>query len=125
MLAVTIVAIVHAFWSTTRDVVVAATGIPHSAAYIGLLIVFGSSLLRGHTPLISLLSQKLSRGPLSPEIARYTRAVTVAWCGFFSLQLVGSLVLLVYTPAAIWSLFSGITALIPRARRLRRITPLE
>jgi uncharacterized membrane protein len=108
LFAVAIVAIAFASRSATGEVVVAASGIPHAAAYISLLIVFGSSLLRGRTPLISLLSQKLRRGPLSPEIARYTRAVTVAWCCFFSLQLVGSLVLLVYTPAAIWSLFVNV-----------------
>src|SRR4051812_25184584 len=94
--------------TTTSDAVVAVSGIPHAVAYTSLLAVFGSSLLRGRTPVVSLLSERLSGRPLSPEMGRYTRAVTAAWCCFFLFQLAGSLVLLLAAPVAAWSLFVNI-----------------
>jgi uncharacterized membrane protein len=108
ILAVAIVVFAHVAQRATDDAVVAAAGIPHSAAYIALLAIFGRSLLPGRTPIVSAISERLSGAPLAPEIARYTRRVTIAWCTFFALQLAVSWTLLAAAPIAVWSLFVNV-----------------
>jgi uncharacterized membrane protein len=58
----------------------------------------------GREAVVTLLARK-SRGPLSDEILRYTRRVTWAWCWFFVAQLTGSLLLLLFAPRNVLSLF--------------------
>jgi uncharacterized membrane protein len=99
------------FRNASSDVIVAASGIPHAAVNAGLLIAFGSSLLQGRKALITLVSEKLHDGPVPPELVRYTRSVTFAWCCFFALQLLTSLLLLMFAPIAIWSLFVNVLTL--------------
>ena len=98
--------------SASRDagggLIVAASGIPHGAVNFGLLTVFGSSLLPGRVPLITIVSQRLSPRPLTSELCRYTRSVTLAWCCFFVLELVFSFLLLLFAPLAIWSFFVNV-----------------
>jgi uncharacterized membrane protein len=89
-------------------VIVAASGIPHGTVNFVLLTVFGSSLLPGRVPLITAVSQRLSPRPLTQELHRYTRSVTLAWCCFFALELVASLLLLLFAPLAIWSFFVNV-----------------
>jgi uncharacterized membrane protein len=85
----------------------AASGIPHAVIYLGLLALFAGSLLPGREPLISIVSRRI-RGALSEEIAVYTRRVTWMWGFFFAGQLVGSLVLFLFAPVAVWSLFVNV-----------------
>lgn len=83
---------------------VVAAAVPHAMAYIALLAVFAASLRPGREPVITILARR-SRGHLPPEIVRYTRRVTWAWCWFCLAQLGGSLALLLLAPLAVWSLF--------------------
>jgi uncharacterized membrane protein len=83
---------------------VAAAAVPHAMAYLALLAVFGGSLQPGREAVITTLARK-SRGHLPAQVVRYTRRVTWAWCWFFLAQLVGSLMLLLFAPFDIWSLF--------------------
>ena len=96
------------FRGSQSGVIVAASGLPHAAVNAGLLIVFGSSLTPGRVPLITMVSERLSGGPLTPELNRYTRSVTLAWCCFFVLELIISLLLLLFAPLAVWSLFTNV-----------------
>jgi len=99
------------FRGPTSAVIVAASGIPHALANTALLTVFGSSLLPGRKPLITTVSEKLSGAPLTPDLVRYTRSVTLAWCCFFVLELAASLLLLLFAPVAVWSLFVNVLTL--------------
>ena len=96
-------------WRLAPAGLVAASAIPHAISYAGLLAFFLLSLASGREPAITAAARRI-RGPLSPVLQRYTRHVTIAWCGFFLAQLVASATfgLLVATaaiPPATWSQF--------------------
>ena len=86
---------------------VAASALPHSIVYIGLLAMFGRTLLPGRVALVTALARRMY-GAVADEMARYTRAVTWAWCAFFATQLATSLALYLLAPVAIWSFFVNV-----------------
>jgi len=85
----------------------AAYGLPHAAAYLFLLWYFGRTLRSGREPLITRLARQM-RGALPPELERYTRRLTIAWCAFFAAQLAGSAALLTFAPLDAWSFFVNV-----------------
>ena len=85
----------------------AAAGLSHLALFGGLLALFGATLLPGRTPLVTRLAGRLDPG-FHPGMVGYTRAVTYAWSLFFAGQLLASLLLLLFAPAAVWSLFVNV-----------------
>jgi uncharacterized membrane protein len=95
-------------WRNSQQNFLVTSGIPHAAVYVGLLILFGSSLAPNRKALITSVAAKIHGGELLPEIAEYTRSVTVAWCVFFALQLLVSFLLFVFAPIQVWSLFVNI-----------------
>jgi len=74
---------------------------------IALMILFGRTLLPGTTPLIARIAA-LWRGPLDQAVASYTRWVTIAWTVFFALMAIESMVLALFAPMHIWSLFTNL-----------------
>jgi uncharacterized membrane protein len=84
-----------------------ASGVPHALIYLGLFGLFGLSLLSGREPLATYFARRI-HGTLTPEIIRYTRYVTAAWCIFFVLQIAGSALLILFAPIAWWSTFVNI-----------------
>lgn len=92
----------------------ASGGVSHAAVNLALLALFARTLLPGREPLISSLARRL-RGPLPPELERYTRRVTVAWCLFFIAELLVSAGLLAFAPRTLWSGFVGLSDLPPAA----------
>lgn len=84
-----------------------SSGLLHMLAYLCLLVMFGSSLLRGREPIVMFFARTI-HGPLSEELLKYTRGVTNAWCVFFALQLLGSGLLLIFAPVGWWSLFVNV-----------------
>jgi uncharacterized membrane protein len=93
-----------AVWRLSPDGIVASSAIPHAIAYISVLTVFGLSLTPGRKAIVTGFAEK-SRGDLPPAVMLYTRRVTWAWCVFCAAQLLGSLLLLVFAPVAVWSMF--------------------
>ncbi|MBV9748521.1 MAG: hypothetical protein JO157_06895 [Acetobacteraceae bacterium] len=97
-------------WATTAGPgllghgLLAVAGLSHLALFGGLLALFGATLLPGRTPLVTQLAERLDPG-FHPSMAGYTRAVTWAWCLLFAGELLASLLLLLFAPAAAWSLF--------------------
>lgn len=85
----------------------AVNGLSHATLNLFLLWLFGRTLLRGQEPLISQIS-RLINGQLQPEIIIYTRQVTIAWCIFFALQVITSLLLYIFAPIVAWSLFINV-----------------
>jgi uncharacterized membrane protein len=82
----------------------AASGLTHAAAYLVMLWYFGRTLRGGEQPLITRLALSV-HGSLPPEIAAFTRRVTLAWCVFFAGQVLVSLLLLALAPFETWSTF--------------------
>src|SRR5216683_1184431 len=69
-------------WRSARPSLVVASAIPHTVAYLGLLAVFGTSLLSGRDALVTALARRM-HGPISDDMAAYTRRLTWLWCAFF------------------------------------------
>lgn len=94
-------------WRSARDGLLAASAISHAAIYVGLLVLFGRTLLAGREPLITWIARRI-RGSLTDEMLVYTRRVTVAWCLFFAGQLAMSALLFCVAPPAVWSFFINV-----------------
>ena len=93
-----------ALWRYTDGGPLVASAVPHAMVYLGLLALFAVSLEPGREAIITILARH-SRGTLPPDIIRYTRRVTWAWCVFFAAQLIASALLLTFAPLAVWSVF--------------------
>jgi uncharacterized membrane protein len=96
-----------AIWRNSPDGIVASSAIPHAIAYISVLTIFATSLLPSRKAIITIFAER-SRGELPPEVVRYTRRVTWAWCAFCVFQLLGSLLLSVFAPVQVWSAFVNV-----------------
>lgn len=83
-------------------------GIPHAAAYLFMLWLFGRTLRHGREPFVTRLARRARGGALSPNMERYTRNLTFAWCVFFAAQLVTSALLLKLGSLEAWSLFINV-----------------
>ncbi len=94
-------------WHFGRSGFFATSGLPFVVAYVGLLIVFGGSLLPGREALITGLARRI-HGTLRPGIPEYTRRVTIAWCCFFVAQLTISLLLFLFASMEAWSFFVNV-----------------
>ena len=90
--------------------VLAVSGVSHTLIYTGLFAFFARTLRPGRVDLCTAMAARL-RGALAPEMAAYTRNVTIAWCLFFAFQLVASLTLVLLAPAQVWSLFVNVLEL--------------
>ncbi len=71
-----------------------------------LALVFYRSLRPGSTPLITRYALVMDARD-TPEVRRYTRAVTVAWALLCAALAVTSTLLALFAPAAVWSLFAN------------------
>ncbi|HWU67827.1 MAG TPA: hypothetical protein VN046_03045 [Stenotrophobium sp.] len=88
---------------------------------------FGRSLRSGQVPLITRIARATRDGALPPELADYTRRVTLLWA--LALGGIGllSLLLAVFAPMPLWSLFTNfinyllLAALFPLEYLYRRI----
>jgi len=85
----------------------AVNGLSHATLNLFLLWLFGRTLLPGREPLISQISRHIN-GHFHLEVVDYTRQVTIAWCIFFLLQVVASLMLYSFAPLAVWSFFINV-----------------
>jgi len=94
-------------WRAVQTSLIAAAAIPHTVAYLGLLTVFGTSLLPGRDALITSLARHI-HAPISDEMAAYTRMLTWIWSAFFAAQLSVSLLLFLFAPLHAWSFFVNV-----------------
>jgi uncharacterized membrane protein len=81
-------------------------------AVINLLLAaaFGQTLGRGRIPLCTRWAT-LVHGPLAPEVALYTRRVTLAWAVFFVTLTVVLCVMFWLAPLPLWSAFANFCTL--------------
>lgn len=71
---------------------------------LGLLIMFGRTLLAGRKPLCVYFAEKI-HGSLSPAHEKYAHQVTIAWVVFFGAMATISTLLFFLAPLASWSVF--------------------
>ena len=76
----------------------------HTALYLGLAALFGTSLLPGRTPLVTAMAQEVEPR-LTLRMRTYTRQVTWLWTLYGPVQIAVSLLLLALAPLRVWSLF--------------------
>jgi hypothetical protein len=86
---------------------VTISALTHWAIYTGLLLTFAVTLRPGRDALITGMARRM-HGPLTVELATYTRRVTIAWCCFFAAQLMTSVTLFFFAPLRVWSFFVNI-----------------
>lgn len=79
----------------------------HAGVHLALAAWFGATLRRGTEPLVSALARRV-HGGLTPEMARYTRRVTLAWTLYFFGMAVASLGLFATGEFAHWSLLANV-----------------
>lgn len=72
-----------------------------------LLWYFSRTLRQGHEPLITTLARKVF-GEQDPEVLVYTRRVTQIWSLFFLVMLLECLLLALFAPVEVWSLFANL-----------------
>ncbi len=73
---------------------------------LSLFLLFAGSLRPGQTPLVTGLA-RLLEGDLPPDVAHYTRRVTIAWALFLALMNGELWLLALLAPAELWSLFAN------------------
>jgi len=73
---------------------------------LGLAIFFGQSLLANRIPVITRFATLL-RKEMDPRVIVYTHHVTQLWAIFFIVLTIESLLLALYAPIEIWSLFAN------------------
>lgn len=81
--------------------------VPYLIVYAFLLWLFGRTLRPGRQALITRLATHV-HGELPARIARYTRRVTWAWCGFFAVMAMTSMLLYLLEPLPVWSVFNNL-----------------
>lgn len=78
----------------------------HESVQWLLFITFARTLLAKRQPLCSQFAE-IMHGELTPQHARYTYHVTVAWTLFFAVMIAISGYLFFMQPVAIWSIFAN------------------
>ena len=82
-------------------------GLPQAVCYLGLLWLFGRSLVSGREALITRFA-RFFHGEISPEVERYTRQITILWCVFFSGMLVVDFTLFTFVSTDSWLFFANV-----------------
>jgi uncharacterized membrane protein len=79
----------------------------HAGMHVALAAWFGGTLRRGADPLVTALARRV-HDDFTPDMARYTRQVTIAWTLYFSAMAVASVLLFGLGEFAHWSLLANI-----------------
>lgn len=82
--------------------------LPPLAIYAALGALFGASLRRGREPMVSRFARIERGAELPPDLARYTRVLTVLWVAFFAAMACASLALALWAGVTAWSLFTNV-----------------
>src|ERR1700752_2871694 len=84
--------------------------IPPVALPAALGMLFGESLLPGRTALITRIARASRGGMLPPDLARYTRGVTMAWTAVLFALALTALMLALWAPLNVWSVFTNLVS---------------
>jgi uncharacterized membrane protein len=84
--------------------------VPPVAIHIALAALFAMTLRRGEEPMIARFARRERGGTLEPDLAVYTRRLTMVWIALFVAMGTTAAVLAITGPLAIWSLFVNVVA---------------
>ncbi len=73
---------------------------------LAMLWFFARTLLPGRVPMITRFATAI-RGPLPEPVSRYTRRVTQLWVVAFAGMALANILLAVFAPPVVWSLFTN------------------
>ncbi len=93
-------------WSTLERHFPDLFFIEHAGTNLLLAIVFGRTLRAGREPLVALFA-RLVHGAIPPEVALYSRRVTLAWTIFFAAIFTVSCALYLGNFLAAWSVLAN------------------
>ena len=79
----------------------------HVGVNLFLGVGFGSTLRAGQVPLITTLARRVHR-QFTPDMAIYTRKVTLAWTLYFGAISALSVVLFVAAPFDVWAVYANL-----------------
>lgn len=79
----------------------------HAGIHLFLAAAFGSTLRRGHTPLVTAMAARVHR-ELTPGMVVYTRKLTLAWVIYFIAMAAISLGLYLFASFEAWALFANL-----------------
>ena len=101
-----------AWWTFAHGGNVGATALwvaalPQVFCYVGLLWLFGRSLVGSREAILTRFA-RFVHGDISPDIARYTRQITVFWSLFFAGMAITSVSLLIFVSAGAWLFFANV-----------------
>ena len=82
-------------------------GLPQALCYLGLLWLFGRSLVSGREALITRFA-RFFHGETSPAVERYTRQITILWCVFFASMLIADISLITLVSTNAWLFFANV-----------------
>jgi uncharacterized membrane protein len=95
-------------WPTLRENIALLFFVQHLGTNLALGTLFGRSLLGGGEALITQLARAVHHGELSERKRRYTRQATLAWTLFFLVNALVSVILWLFAPPTVWSVFANL-----------------
>ena len=79
-----------------------------TGVYLLMAVVFGRTLRGPEESLVTQMARRVHGGVLSDKQFAYTRKVTLTWSLFFMLMALGSALLFLLAPTAVWSVFANL-----------------
>ena len=98
LLAISVISFLMAYYQLANYLLF----IPPIVVPVTLLLGFGLSLLKGKEPLVTAIGEA-AKGPLTPEMRKYTKSVTQLWTGIFFLMITINLSLTFSNNLPLWS----------------------
>ncbi|WP_025915695.1 hypothetical protein [Herminiimonas sp. CN] len=99
-------AALYAGWSMLSQHFARIYWLEHAGSQLMLCLGFARTLGSGREPMCSYFARMIE-GPLTPQLARYTRQVTGAWAVFFALMALASTLLFLTVAQSTWSVFAN------------------
>lgn len=98
-------------WPTLRQNVALLFFVQHLGTNLALGTLFGRSLLGGGEALITQLARAVHQGALSERKRRHTRQATLAWTLFFLGNALVSVILWLFAPPSVWSIYANLLSM--------------
>lgn len=106
--AVLLAALLVALWPWLSSRVALLFFVEQTGVYLLMAVVFGRTLGGPDESLVTQMARRVHGGVLSDKQLVYTRKVTLAWSVFFAAMALGSVLLFLLAPTAVWSMFANL-----------------
>jgi uncharacterized membrane protein len=101
-------AVLYWLWPTLRQKVFVLYFIQNVGINLALAALFGRTLFGPGEALVTRLARLVGEGEISERQRRYTRQVTQAWTLFFLANAAVSVLLGLFAPAEVWSIYANL-----------------